>query len=98
VQIFGPGHPARAQHLNNLATSLMLRCNQSYNSDDIGEAIALLRNALQLCIQGTMKWSDTMFGLTEALKMRYMQMNMICDLQEAMALYSDWFTLRYESD
>jgi len=48
LEVQPAGHPNRSTSLNNLATSLRSRFEQSGDQDDLDEAISLHRDALEL--------------------------------------------------
>lgn len=85
-----PDWPYRAHNLSNLGKLLILRYQQSFDTDDIQDAIVRLREALALSPLPDPFWAPILFNLMSALNERYLHTPHLGDLMEAVELSKAW--------
>jgi len=81
-----PGHPDRSISLNNLASALSTRFQQTGRMEDLEDAITYLRQALTLRPPGHPDRSSSLNNLASALSTRFQQTGRMEDLEESFTL------------
>jgi tetratricopeptide (TPR) repeat protein len=80
--------------LNNLATAIHARYQETGMIDDLGEAIRYLRETLDLCPPGHPERSSALNNLASTMMARFERVGEIGDLDEAIMYHSEALGLR----
>jgi len=88
------GHPERLMSLNNLASALFTRFNQSGKMDDLDDSISAHRQALSLLPLDHPDRAMSLNSLANALYNRFERSGSIHDLEDAISIHREALTLR----